>query len=218
MIFNTNTVLAMTLLTAASMGGTVVEGADTDHWTSTRLARKRRKLNNKANSPTPTPTRNLFVQVGTDCQMIEPAPGIYLFSATVGNETIAFAERPIRTASTIPTKEFMNTTQFDTMFATSNPNAAITFSTTTTNTTDSNGPLIVELSRPYFLPLKRSGRDYIEYIITQSESQSAVAPITQFPQFNVSSCPGCGSPCSIFIDAAVLYGEQEVEYFADDRN
>ena len=97
----------------------------------------------------------------------------------------------------------MNTTQFDTMFATSNPNAAITFFTNTTNTTDSNGPLIVELSRPYSLHFKHSGNDYIEYIITQSESQSEVASITQFPQFcGVKSYPGCGSPCSIFIDAA----------------
>ena len=40
-------------------------------------------------------------------------------------------------------------------------------------------------------------------LLRNRNRKSEVAPITQFPQFcGVKSYPGCGSPCSIFIDAA----------------
>ena len=194
-MFNKNTVLAMLLLTTPSVGGTTdVEGADTD-WTSTRLTRTR-KLQ-KANSvgggggtSASTAPSYLFLQPGINCRITQQAAtGIYFLSATVGTETVAFTERPDRTAVTGPTQAFVGS--FEDIFATSNPNAAVTFTSTTAAAAASNGPLIVELSQPTF----NSSSNYIEYPITQSKSQSEVAPIEQFLE------SASGSPCSIFIDS-----------------
>ena len=195
----------MLLLTAASMGGTDGEGADTMDWTSTRIARKRKLL--KANSgggggggtnagtpaPTPAPPSYLFLQPGTDCRITQQViTGIPLLSAAVGNATTYFSERPDRKAGTVNTTEFVD--KFDKIFANSNPNAAVTFTGTTAAAAASKGPLIVELSQPYIL--NQNNRQYIEYTITQSNSQNAVGSIEQFSE------SASGSPCSIFIDSA----------------
>ena len=196
-MFNKNTVLAMLLLTAASMGGTDGEGVDTMDWTSTRIARKRKLL--KANSGgggtnagAPAPSY-LFLQPGTDCRITQQViTGIPLLSAAVGNATTYFSERPNRMAGTVNTTEFVD--KFDKIFANSNPNAAVTFTGTTAAAAASKGPLIVELSQPYIL--NQNNRQYIEYTITQSNSQNAVGSIEQFSE------SASGSPCSIFIDSA----------------
>ena len=49
----------------------------------------------------------------------------YTLRATVSNATIAFAERPTRTALTVLTNDFVD--GFKDLFETSNPNGAITF-------------------------------------------------------------------------------------------
>ena len=198
-MFNKNTVLAMLLLTAASMGGTAyVEGADTA-WTSTRLARTR-KLK-KADSggggggtSANTAPRFLFLQPGINCRITQQAvTGIYLLSATAGNTTTAFTERPDRMALTGATQVFVN--GFEDIFATSNPNAAVTFTTTTAAAaTASTGPLIVEVSQPTF----NNSSNYIEYPITQSKSQSEVAPMDEFLEMSD------GISCSIFFDSGTI--------------
>ena len=196
MFHNKNTVLALLLTAAASMGGTVAEGADnTDHWTSTRLARQRKLkkahsggggTNASTPAPTPTPPGYLFVQPGIECRITDRgATGRYLLSATVGNATIAFTERPDRLAGTIATQQFVD--QFKDIFATSNPNAAVTF--TTMASADNNKPLIVELSKP------RMNGNIIEYPITQSISQGEVVSMNQFLGMSDVSC-------SIFIDSS----------------
>ena len=198
MMFNKNTVLSMLLLTAASMGGTDVEGADTMDWTSTRIARKRKLL--KANSGgggtnagAPAPSF-LFLQPGIDCRIYQQdVTGIYLLNAAVGNATTYFSERPERLAGTVNTTEFVD--KFEDIFPTSNPNAAVTFTGTTDAAAASNGPLIVVLSQPYIL--NQDNRQYIEYTITQSTSQSSVASIEQFLEI------ASGTPCSIFIDSGL---------------
>ena len=199
-MFNKNTVLAMLLLTTPSVGGTTdVEGADTD-WTSTRLARTR-KLK-KAHSGgggggggtnAVTAPGYLFLQPGINCRITQQAAtGIYFLSATVGTETVAFTERPDRTAVTGPTQAFVGS--FEDIFATSNPNAAVTFTSTTAAAAASTGPLIVELSQPTF----NNSSNYIEYPITQSKSQSEVAPMDEFLEMSD------GISCSIFIDSGVI--------------
>ena len=171
-----------------------MEGADTD-WTSTRLTRTR-KLQ-KANSvgggggtSASTAPSYLFLQPGINCRITQQAAtGIYLVSATVGTETVAFTERPDRTALTGPRQVFVD--GFEGISATSNPNAAVTFTSTTAAAVVSTGPLIVELSQPTF----NNSSNYIEYPITQSASQSEVAPMDEFLKM-----PD-GISCSIFIDA-----------------
>ena len=111
----------------------------------------------------------------------------------MGNTTTAFTERPDRTAGTIFTQEFVE--KFEDIFATSNPNAAVTFtSTTAAAAAASHGPLIVELSQP-----RVNNKNYIEYPITQSISQGEVGSMEQF----------LGIPdvsCSIFVDSGCSGG------------
>ena len=83
-------------------------------------------------------------------------------------------------ARTVPTQAFVD--QFDKLFATSPPNAAVTLAG------DNNGPLIVVLSQPRFV-----GDSILEYTITQSESQRDIVAIEQFLDMS-------GVSCSIFID------------------
>ena len=173
--------------------------------------RPRRRLSSKGNSggggtnaetpatPAPTaPTRELAVQ--------GPAPewtiarqtstsGMYtwVLSARVGTETVLFSERPVRTARTVSTQKFVD--KFPDIFDTSNPNAAITFTSTTATADNNNGPLIVELTGARVLG---DFGDFIEYTMTQSESQAAVAPIDQFLEISGS--------CSIFIDSLSMLG------------
>ena len=203
MMFNQNTVLAMLLLTAPSVGGTDVEGADTN-WTSNRIARTR-KLK-KANSggggdgggtSASTAPDWLFLQAGIKCRITQhAATGIYHLSATVGNTTTAFTERPDRLAGTIFTQVFVKT--FKDIFATSNPNAAVTFTSTTAEAAASNGPLIVELSQP-----RVNNKNYIEYPITQSISQGEVGSLDQFMGMSDVSC-------SIFVDSGTLMSNNEI--------
>ena len=98
----------------------------------------------------------LGLQVGTDCSITQQAStGIYTLSATVGKEMVLFSERPERMARTVPTQAFVD--QFDKLFATSPPNAAVTF------VGDNNGPLIVMLFEPRFV-----GDSILEYIILRN--------------------------------------------------
>jgi hypothetical protein len=192
---NTNTVLAVLLLTAPSVGGT----------DATRLARTRKlkKANSGGegggggtNAVTPAPTSPgwLFLQAGIKCRITQQAStGIYLLSATVGNATTAFTERPDRLAGTIFTQEFVE--KFEDIFATSNPNAAVTFIGTTAAAAASNGPLIVELSQP-----RVNNKNYIEYPITQSISQGEVGSMDEFLGMSEVSC-------SIFVDSGWFPGE-----------
>ena len=77
----------------------------------------------------------MFVQAGRDCSMAQQeATGRYTFRATIEKETIVFSERPDRTSGTVPTQAFVE--QFHELFATSNPNTAITIAG------DNGGPLI----------------------------------------------------------------------------
>ena len=170
--------------------------------------RPRRRLSSKGNSggggtnaetpatPAPTaPTRELAVQGPAPEWTIarQPSTGIYTLSARVGTETVLFSERPDRTARTIATQAFVK--QFPDIFDTSNPNAAITFTSTTATADNNNGPLIVELTGARVLG---DFGDFIEYTMTQSESQAAVAPIDQFLEISGS--------CSIFIDSLSMLG------------
>ena len=71
----------------------------------------------------------------------------YTLRATVSNETIAFAERPTRTALTVGTKDFVDV--FPDLFETSNPNGALTFVSEDEGVSSSlDGPLIAILSEP----------------------------------------------------------------------
>ena len=81
---------------------------------------------------------------------------------------------------------------FEKIFATSNPNTAITFTADDNNNT---GPLIVVLSRPKIAGKSQDGStDMIKYVMTQSESQVEVISMKQF--FEIS-----GGPCFLFIDS-----------------
>ena len=55
----------------------------------------------------------------------EKPPRHYTLRATVSNETIAFAERPARSALAVSTQDFVKGFQVE-LFVTSNPNGAIT--------------------------------------------------------------------------------------------
>lgn len=114
------------MLMAASIGRTVVKGADID-WKSTCIAQQQKLLskgnlgwgrggNNNLDMQAPTPTSNLFVQARTVCEITQQElTGIYLLSAMVGKDMIVFTKQPNRTAGNVATKEFME--QFDTIFA-----------------------------------------------------------------------------------------------------
>ena len=163
-------------------------------------------------APTPTPPGNLGVQTGRDCSIEIQAQGSgnYTLRATVGNVTVLFAERPVRMAGTVATSDFV--ARFDELFASSNPNAALTFTgddrkvrrnnilgefsepepdATGNNHNNNNGPLIVVLSQPRMVG---SSSTIIEYNMTQSASQGEVASIDQFLGTSSASC-------SIFIDS-----------------
>ena len=157
-----------------------------------KSAKKTKNSQQHPDQGTPTPTRDLLVQVGRDCSITtHAASGDYRLRATIGNETVVFSERPVRTAGTIATQNFVE--QFDKLFETSAPNAAVTFARDTEQeqhaAADSTGPLIVVLSRPSMI-----GSSIIEYTLTQSKSQGAVVSITQFIDTS-------GGSCSIFIDS-----------------
>ena len=152
--------------------------------------RPRRTLSSKKNpaAVAAAPTRELAVQgpapEWTISRTINSSTGNWTLSARVGTKTVLFSERPVRTARTVSTQEFVD--KFPDIFATSNPNAAVTF-TSTTASADNNRPLIVELTGA------RYGGGVIEYNMTQSESQAEVVSIGQFLEMSGS--------CSIFIDA-----------------
>ena len=138
------------------------------------------------------PTRELLVQTGRDCVITtHAASGDYRLRATIGNATVVFSERPVQTAGIIATPKFVE--NFKELFNTSAPNAAITFARDTEQeqyaAANNTGPLIVILSRPSMI-----GSSIIEYTLTQSNSQGAVASITQFLDMS-------GVSCSIFIDS-----------------
>jgi len=139
-------------------------------------------------TPTTPPTRELLVQTGRDCSITtHAASGDYRLRATKGGTaTVVFSERPVQTAGIIATKNFVE--NFDKLFNTSAPNAAITFARDTEDAVDTTGPLIVELSQPRII-----GSSIIEYTLIQSKSQGAVASIAQFIDMS-------GVSCSIFID------------------
>ena len=150
---------------------------------------RRRTLSSKKNpsAVAAAPTRELAVQGGPDCSITQQAlTGNYTLRATVGTETVLFSERPVRKARTIATQEFVD--KFPDIFFTSNPNAAVTF-TSTTASADNNRPLIVELTGARMIG------DIIEYTMTQSPSQGEVASIDRFLETSGS--------CSIFIDPFV---------------
>ena len=150
-----------------------------------------KKTKNSQHHPEPAPTRDLVVQTGRGCSIEQQAQanGNYTLRATIGNETVLFSERPVRTAGTIATQEFVN--RFEKLFATSNPNTAITF--TGDNNNNNTGPLIVVLSRPKIAGTSSDGgSNIVEYTMTQSASQGAVISIEQFLKMSGS--------CSIFID------------------
>ena len=168
-------------------------------------------------TPTPTPTRYLVVETGRDCSIEPPeqASGHYTLRATIGSETVLFSERPVRTAGTMGTQEFVN--RFKKLFAASNPNTAITFTgddrkvrcgniqgftdpePQATGNNNNTGPLIVVLSRPKIAGTSSDGSTVmIEYTMTQSASQGEVASIEQFLEMSGS--------CSIFIDSLHVAG------------
>lgn len=126
--------------------------------------------------------------------MAQHADGVYTLRATIGKDTVSLSERPNRLAGKVPTKKFV--ASYEELFASSNPNAAITFA--------DNGPLIVVLSQPPKIVASRLEEEdddsttnvVIEYAMEQTESQGEVASIEEF--LNTS-----GS-CSIFIDSAPL--------------
>ena len=121
-----------------SIGSTTIRKMSKNHQQETATA-----------PPTP-PVRYLVAQPGTDCSIRAqqalsyyqegyeyegdyfgaPTPNksdddasYYTLRATVSNETIAFAERPARSALTVSTKDFVD--EFDDqLFVTSNPNGA----------------------------------------------------------------------------------------------
>ena len=139
--------------------------------TSGGPGRPRRTLFGKKNpaaaaaAAAPAPSQELAVQGGPDCSITQQAStGKYTLSATVGKETVLFAERPVRTARKLSTEEFVD--KFADIFFTSNPNAAVTFTSTTASAdNNNNGPLIVVLSQTRMV-----SSSIIEYTMTQSES------------------------------------------------
>lgn len=160
---------------------------------------KKAKNSQQHPEPAPTPTRYLVVETGRDCSITQQATstGIYTLRATIGNETVLFSERPVRTAGTMGTQEFVN--RFAKLFATSNPNTAITFTADDNNNNNTiTGPLIVVLSRPKIAGTSPDGRTVmIEYTMTQSASQGEIVLIEQFLEMS-------GVSCSIFIDGVVI--------------
>ena len=118
---------------------------------STQIGKKTKNHHHATIAPTPTPVSYLIAQPGRDCSiMAQPATltgsilasasgaisstaptqsdddkRYYTLRATVSNATIAFAERPTRTALTVLTHYFVD--EFPDLFETSNPNGAITF-------------------------------------------------------------------------------------------
>ena len=190
---------------------------------STKDKKKPKNYQHATAPPTPTPPVSYLVaQPGVDCSLraqpanrrhtigegtfyvVAPTPiqsddeRYYTLRATVSNATIAFAERPTRTALTVGTKDFVD--GVPDLFETSNPNGAITFvsedtaSLSSSAATAVDGPLIAVLSQPKILGTSPDNSTFvIEYNITQSESQSAIVSIETFMGNTFRSC-------SIFID------------------
>ena len=135
----------------------------------------------------PVPSWELAEQGAPDCSITQQAStGKYTLRATVGRETVLYSERPVRSARTMATQEFVE--QFENLFVTFNPNAAIIF----TGNKDAS-PLNLELSRPRMI-----GSSIIEYTMTQSESKAEVASIDQFL--------ATSGTCLIFIDSILNDG------------
>ena len=130
----------------------------------------------------------------------EKPPRHYTLRATVSNETIAFAERPARSALAVSTQDFVKGFE-DELFVTSNPNGAITFVSEDTASSSAaaavaslDGPLIAVLSEPEIVGTSPDNSTFvIEYNITQSDSQRAIVSIEKFIDTTFYSC-------SIFID------------------
>ena len=128
----------------------------------------------------------------------EEPPRSYTLSATVSAATIAFAERPTRTALSVLTQDFVE--EFAVLFETSNPNGALTFfsedaasSSSAAAASSLDGPLIAVLSEPKIVGTNVDSTLDVEYTITQSDSQRAVGSIETFMDNTFRSC-------SIFID------------------
>ena len=119
------------LCTAIDIGGSMIGTTEASGWSTTKAAelKSAKKKNSQPQQQTEEEAQLLFLQAGTDCVITQSASGVYLFRATVGTETIYFSERPDRLAGTMATQTFVN--QFDdALFVTSNPNVAITFTST----------------------------------------------------------------------------------------
>ena len=172
----------------------------TDPVVTTEGGKSAKKTKQQAHeaAPTTAPAKQwLFVQAGTTCTLAQHATtGVYTLRATIGQDMVALTERPDRLASNIATHKFVKS--FGDLFASSKPNAAITFA-------DNDGPLIGVLSQPKIVkrPKKNlleeedkstTGFIIVEYAMEQSESQGAVVSIEQFLDTSGS--------CSIFIDSS----------------
>ena len=157
---------------------------------------KAAKKTTKTHRPPPAsaPPSDLLVQIGDVCSITRhsaSSTGRYTLRATVGTETVAFAERPERNAMTVPTQVLVE--QFADLFGTSDPNAALTFAAGG----HPAGPLIVVLSHPRIVRFgggSSSSMLDVEYTLEQTDSQRTVASIEQFVDVS-------GGACSIFIDA-----------------
>ena len=188
-----------------------------DNWAVSAVemksAKKTKVHSHEAAGATPTTTTTtswLFVQAGTTCSLAQHANGGYTLRATIGNETVALSERPERRAETISTTVFVD--KFADLFASSNPNAAITFAgdddeeQTSALSSSNNGPLIAVLSQPMIVRtgvLENDSNDVvIEVDIEQMGSQGDVVSITQFLDQSGS--------CSIFIDSFSLAACEKV--------
>jgi len=130
--------------------------------------------------------------------------GSYTLRATVSSDTVAFAERPTRTALTVLTQDFVDS--FEDLFETSKPNGAITFVSEDTasavvSASSLDVPLIAVLSQPKIVDTSVDDSTVvIEYtMMTQSKSQSGVISIEQFLNNTFGSC-------SIFLDGTAVYG------------
>ena len=131
------------------IGTTEAAGHSIAGWSTTEAAggKSTKKKNNQPQQQTKEEAQLLFLQAGTDCAITQSDSGMYRFRATVGKVKIYFSERPDRLAGTMATQAFVN--QFDdTLFVTSNPNGAITFTGTTASAENNNEETILTTGLP----------------------------------------------------------------------